>query len=196
MAGQKYFGELEGRLKRVTAELAPEKRVIWYIPDFLQIVSSGTHTGQSASILDQILPAITSGRLIVAGEATPTALTRILQNRPNLRSALEIIRLRMLTDREAVDVAEAFVAKLGPIARLEVDGDVVAAGMHLARQYLAAMNMPGRHRGPAEAVGQSRRCQRGAAAHARRSGRHARATHRVAAVDSQRQRAHCARFDP
>src|SRR6185369_14162695 len=81
--------------------------------------------------------------LIVAGEATPTALTRILQNRPNLRSALEIIRLRTLTDREVVDVAQAFVAKLGPIARLEVDGDVVAAGMHLARQYLAAMHMPG-----------------------------------------------------
>jgi ATP-dependent Clp protease ATP-binding subunit ClpC len=143
MAGQKYFGELEAHLKRLTAELAPEKRVLWYVPDFPQIVSSGTHTGQSASILDQILPAITSGRLVVAGEVTPAALTRMLQNRPALRTAFEVIRLRSLTDDEAVAVATRFVAGLRTLARLEVDGDVVMAGMQLARQYLAALHMPG-----------------------------------------------------
>ena len=143
MAGQKYIGELEGRLKRLTRELAPEKRVIWYVPDFLQIVNSGTHSGQSASILDQMFPAIAAGRLIVAGETTPTALTRILQHRPGVRSSFDVIRLRALTDQETTALAHEFVGEVRHATGLDVDGDVVAAGMALARQYLSALHMPG-----------------------------------------------------
>ena len=56
MAGQQWFGQLEGRIQRAIEELAVSKKLIWYIPDILQIALSGTHQGQAASILDQILP--------------------------------------------------------------------------------------------------------------------------------------------
>jgi hypothetical protein len=49
MSGQQFFGQLEERLHRVTAELAVEKRVIWYVPDVLQLATSGAHSAQSAS---------------------------------------------------------------------------------------------------------------------------------------------------
>ena len=62
MAGQQWFGQLEGRIQRAVEELAASKKLIWYIPDILQLARSGTHQGQAASILDQILPAISSGR--------------------------------------------------------------------------------------------------------------------------------------
>jgi ATP-dependent Clp protease ATP-binding subunit ClpC len=65
MAGQQWFGQLEGRIQRTIEEAAVSKKLIWYIPDILQLARSGTHQGQSASILDQILPAIQSGRLLV-----------------------------------------------------------------------------------------------------------------------------------
>ena len=58
MAGQQWFGQLEGRIQRTVEELAAAKKLIWYIPDILQLARSGTHQGQAASILDQILPAI------------------------------------------------------------------------------------------------------------------------------------------
>ena len=54
---------------------------------------SGTHQGQAASVLDQILPAVVSGRLIVWTEATPTSTARLLQLRPTLRSLFEAVRL-------------------------------------------------------------------------------------------------------
>ena len=87
MAGQQWFGQLEGRIQRTVEELAASKKLIWYIPDILQLARSGTHQGQAASILDQILPAITSGRLIVWTEATPTSTARLVQSRPLLRGA-------------------------------------------------------------------------------------------------------------
>ena len=61
MAGQQWFGQLEGRIQRTVEELAAAKKLIWYIPDILQMARSGTHQGQAASVLDQILPAVVSG---------------------------------------------------------------------------------------------------------------------------------------
>ena len=58
MAGQQWFGQLEGRIQRTVEELAAAKKLIWYIPDILQMARSGTHQGQAASVLDQILPAV------------------------------------------------------------------------------------------------------------------------------------------
>jgi hypothetical protein len=66
MAGQIWFGQLEGRIRQATEEITVLKKLIWYIPDLLALARSGTHQGQSASILDQILPAIGSGRLVKA----------------------------------------------------------------------------------------------------------------------------------
>jgi len=70
-AGQIYIGELEGRIRRALEELDSSRKIIWYVPDPLQLALSGTHSGQSASILDQILPAIAQGRLLIWTEAAP-----------------------------------------------------------------------------------------------------------------------------
>src|SRR5579859_7967854 len=58
MAGQIYIGELEGRVRRILDELSVNKRVIWFVPSLVQLATSGAHRGQSATILDQILPAL------------------------------------------------------------------------------------------------------------------------------------------
>src|SRR5262249_55204790 len=64
-AGQIYIGQLEGRIRQLVEELHVRKRVAWYAHDLLQLAESGTHRGQSASILDQILPAIAAGSLVL-----------------------------------------------------------------------------------------------------------------------------------
>ena len=141
-AGQEYIGQLEERLRRLAAELAAEKRVLWHAPDFLQLVTSGTHKGQSASILDQVLPAIAAGRVVLLSEITPAALTKVLQLRPALRTALELVRLRPLADRETNLLAGAVAARIAE-SGLEVDPDVLETATHLARHYLGAGHMPG-----------------------------------------------------
>jgi ATP-dependent Clp protease ATP-binding subunit ClpC len=94
MAGQQWFGQLEGRIQRTIDELAASKKLIWYIPDILQVALSGTHQGQAASILDQILPAISSGRLIVWTEASATGTARLLRQRGPCSTAHQSVGCR------------------------------------------------------------------------------------------------------
>ena len=143
MAGQKWFGELEGRIQRTIEELAASKKVVWYIPEILQIALSGTHQGQAASILDQILPAIAAGRLIVWTEASAAGTSRILRLRPALRGTFEVARLEAMepqeTDELARNVARAITAANG----VKIDADCIDVALASARQYLSASCLPG-----------------------------------------------------
>ena len=143
MAGQQYFGQLEERLHRLTTELAVEKRVLWYVPDFLQLAASGTHTGTTATLLDQVLPAIASGRVVVLSEATPAGLTNLLQRRPAIRSALDLVRLPPLSDAEVDRLAREVASRLSATSGIAIDPDVLNTVMHLARHYLGTAQMPG-----------------------------------------------------
>ena len=143
MAGQQWFGQLEGRIQRTLEELAVTKKVIWYIPDILQLAMSGTHQGQAASILDQILPAITAGRLIVWTEASPATLARLFRLRPALRSLLEVIRLEPQPEDETRQLARNLLAQWSNGSKVVIDPACVDTAMASARQYLSAGSFPG-----------------------------------------------------
>ena len=143
MAGQMWFGQLEGRIQKTVEELAAAKKLIWYIPDMFQMARSGTHQGQAASVLDQILPAVVAGRLIVWTEAAPTGTARLLQLRPALRGLLEAVRIEPQSPEETSDLAQAWVDRLVEEADLKVDPDCVPVALSSARQYLSAAYFPG-----------------------------------------------------
>jgi ATP-dependent Clp protease ATP-binding subunit ClpC len=143
MAGQMWFGQLEGRVRQVVGEITVQKKLIWYVPDLTQLARSGTHQGQSASILDQILPAITAGRLVIWTEASPTGTARLLQMRPALRNILEVIRLEPQSVANTSMLARAVVARLADELHMTIDPDCAAVALASARQYLSASSFPG-----------------------------------------------------
>jgi ATP-dependent Clp protease ATP-binding subunit ClpC len=143
MAGQIWFGQLEGRVRQVVQEIAAGNKLIWYVPDLLQLALSGTHQGQSASILDQILPSIVAGRLVVWTEASPTGTARLLQMRPALRNILEVIRLEPQSEANTSLLARAVVSRLSEDLHLTIDPDCAAVALASARQYLTATSFPG-----------------------------------------------------
>jgi len=143
MAGQIWFGQLEGRIRRIVDELTVAKKLIWYVPDLLQLARSGTHQGQSASVLDQILPAVAAGRLVVWTEATPTGTARLLQMRPALRNILEVIRLEPQSEHDTSSLARALVRRLSDELHRSIDPDCAALALGSARQYLSASSFPG-----------------------------------------------------
>src|SRR5690606_15984919 len=143
MSGQKYFGQLEERLRRLTSELAVEKRVLWYAPDLMQLAASGRHEGQHASMLDQMLPAIAAGRIVMLSETTPAGLTKLLKEKPGVRSVFEILRLRALADDEVTALSEQVARRMADELGVHIGPEALDAANHLARYYLGTAQMPG-----------------------------------------------------
>ena len=143
MAGQQYFGQLEGRIQKAVEELSAAKKLIWYIPDILQIALSGTHQGQAASVLEQILPAISAGRLIVWTEASAAGATRLLRMRPQLRNVFEVIRFEPLSKEETLAIANAVAERIAAESKLKIDPACAETALSAARQYLSGTSLPG-----------------------------------------------------
>lgn len=142
-AGQTYIGQLEERVRRLATEVVASKRAIWYVPDILQMAVSGTHQAQTASILDQLQSALSTGRVIIISEATPAQLTQLVQLKPHLKGLFEAVPLAPLSEQRTLDLAQQFVARVEAKSPVRFDDDAVPLALQLARQYLDATQLPG-----------------------------------------------------
>src|SRR4029079_3979755 len=133
MANQMYIGQLEGRIRSVVDELDAGRKLIWYIPDIVQLALSGRHQGQSASILEQILPAIAAGRLIVWCEASPAGAARLPQFQPSLRGRMEGRSLEALSAEDTLRLARQVIDQMGRIG-IEFHPDCAEVALDTARQ--------------------------------------------------------------
>lgn len=143
MAGQQFFGQLEARIQRCLEELSATKKIIWVVPDLMQLANSGTHQGQSSSILDQILPALNAGRIVVWTEASSAAATKLLRLRPSLKSTFEVLRLEPMEPEDALELAHQFAADLKDKTGVTFAPGTIDTAAAAARQYLGASNLPG-----------------------------------------------------
>lgn len=143
MAGQTYFGQLEGRVRQVVKELDSAKNIAWYVPDLLQLAEAGMHQGQSASILDQVIDEVNKGRLVILSETTPAATTRLFQRRPSLRGALEVVRLEPMTEEETAALVKEIAPKVKDVIAVQVTPTAVETVLHLSHQYLGTTQLPG-----------------------------------------------------
>lgn len=142
-ADQVYIGQLEGRIRNVVDELSKGRQMIWYIPDIVQLALSGTHSGQSATMLDQIMPAITSGRLVVWAEATPKGTARLVRLKPALRGAFETVVLEPLSAPGTLSLAQDVIGEMADKAKVHFDPDCATVALDTSMQYLGADSMPG-----------------------------------------------------
>lgn len=142
-AGQMYIGQLEGRIRDALQELDIGKKFIWYVPDLLGLALSGAHQSQSASILDQIFPAVSAGRVQIWTEASLAATRKLQQLKPALRRHLEIVRMEDMDEADAIALAEILAGRLEQTARIPIEPSFARTSVDVAQRYLTAMHLPG-----------------------------------------------------
>jgi ATP-dependent Clp protease ATP-binding subunit ClpC len=142
-ADQIYIGQLEGRIRQLVEELGKRHRVVWYIPDIVQVAMSGRHLGQSATMLDQIIPAIAAGRLVIWAEATPKGTARLVQLKPSLRGLFETVTIDPLSPQETLALARDVIAGLAEHEDVHFEADCAEVALDSAGQYLGTGGLPG-----------------------------------------------------
>ena len=142
-ADQIYIGQLEGRIRQVIDEMANARRMIWYIPDIVQLAMSGTHSGQSATILDQIIPAISAGRLVVWAEASPKGMARLLRINPSLRGLFEIVAIEPMSAANTLPLARDVMEQMADRANIRFEPDCAEVARDTVSQYMGSSALPG-----------------------------------------------------
>ncbi len=142
-ADQIYIGQLEGRIRLVVEELAKSHKTIWYVPDIVQLAMSGRHQGQSATMLDQIIPAVSSGRLQIWCEATPKSTARLFQSKPSLRGLFETVTIEPLSSTDTLALARDVIAAMAAREDIHFRPGCAEVALNSASQYLGTGGLPG-----------------------------------------------------
>ena len=142
IAGQSYIGQIEGRIQSLLQAIAG-KKVVWLVPAFQELLWAGTYRGHPSGVLDVLMPSIESGEIRLIGELTPAAHERLLQAKPQLRTAMLTARLLPPRTEETLVLARRWAALRSRDGKPLLSDDVIAEALQLAMQYLSDRAAPG-----------------------------------------------------
>ena len=140
IAGQKYIGSLEQRLKDLLQQIEGRRKVVWYVPDFQTLGWIGTHEHSRSGVIDLLMPHLEAGTIAVIGELPAKTYEQLGQDRPRLKVACEVCRVAPLAEPAALRLATDWAATLGPDL---LPAPVLEEAWLLARQYLRDREAPG-----------------------------------------------------
>ncbi len=140
LAGQRYVGDLEERLRNLVRQLDARRRVLWYIPDFHRLVWAGRHQFSATSALDYLLPHIERGELVVLGESDTTGYEQLLQFKVRVSTALQTVRVAPLPAEETLALGRAWFREC---ATAVTDETTLREALQLAQQFLGDVAPPG-----------------------------------------------------
>ena len=141
IAGTKYRGEFEERLKKVMNELDNDKRTILFIDELHLIVGAGAAEGamDAGNILK---PALARGKIQVIGATTTTEYTKHIEKDAALERRFQPIQVPEATVPETLAILKGLRKHYEKFHGVSVSDEVLSDTVNLAKRYINDRFMP------------------------------------------------------
>ncbi len=141
IAGTKYRGEFEERLKKVMSELEDDKKTIVFIDELHLIVGAGAAEGamDAGNILK---PALARGKIQVIGATTTAEYTKHIEKDAALERRFQPIQVPETTTGETLAILKGLRKHYESFHGVTVSDEVLADIVHLAARYINDRFMP------------------------------------------------------
>ena len=141
IAGAKYRGEFEERMKTVMAEAAENPNVILFIDEIHTIVGAGAAEGavDAANILK---PALARGELHIIGATTTLEYRRHIEKDSALERRFQAVRVGEPTPSEAIRILTGLRDRYEAHHRLKISDAAIRAAVELSVRYIQDRYLP------------------------------------------------------
>jgi ATP-dependent Clp protease ATP-binding subunit ClpC len=141
VAGSKYRGEFEERLKKVMKEITQRGDIILFIDELHNLVGAGAAEGaiDAASILK---PALARGELQTIGATTLDEYRKYLERDAALERRFQQIKVDQPSTEETVKILEGLRERYEQHHRVTITDDALAAAAELADRYISDRFLP------------------------------------------------------
>lgn len=141
VAGSKYRGEFEERIKRVIAEVIAAGNVILFIDELHTIIGAGGAEGamDASNILK---PALARGELQVIGATTREEYRKHVEKDAALERRFQPVAVEEPTEEEAVDILRGLRANYESHHGVEISEEAMAAAVSLTSRYVNDRFLP------------------------------------------------------
>src|SRR5215217_316988 len=141
VAGSKYRGEFEERLKKVMKEITQRGDIVLFIDELHNLVGAGAAEGaiDAASILK---PALARGELQTIGATTLDEYRKYLERDSALERRFQQIKVDQPTTDETVQILEGLRERYEEHHRVQISNEALGAAAELADRYISDRFLP------------------------------------------------------
>lgn len=141
IAGTKYRGEFEDRLKKVMRELENDTNTIVFIDEIHQLVGAGSAEG-SMDAGNILKPALARGKIHMIGATTTAEYTKYIEKDAALERRLQPIIVPETNEPETLAILRGLKKHYEDFHGVEISDEVLVDTVHLASRYIQDRFMP------------------------------------------------------
>jgi len=141
VAGTKYRGQFEERIKAVMEEIRKLKSVILFIDELHTLVGAGSAEG-AMDASNIIKPALSRGELQCIGATTMNEYRKYIEKDSALERRFQTVRVDAPTIDEAIAILHGLRAKYEEHHHAKISNEAIAAAVRLSERYITGRYLP------------------------------------------------------
>ena len=141
VAGTKYRGEFEERMKKMMKELQENKDIILFIDELHTIIGAGGPEG-TMDASNIMKPALSRGEIQIIGATTTKEYTRHIEKDLALERRFQVVKVEEPGDEETEEILNGIKPKYENYHHVKYDDAVIPAIVKLSRRYIPEKVLP------------------------------------------------------
>ena len=142
LAGTKYRGDFEQRLKKILALLQKLERVILCIDEIHTIVGAGAVSGGSMDASNILKPALGKGQLRIVGSTTHEEYRKHFEKDRALIRRFQRIEIVEPSEEDAIQILEGIASQYEKYHQVHFTPEALRSAVHLSALYIRERSLP------------------------------------------------------
>ncbi|MEL3907616.1 MAG: ATP-dependent Clp protease ATP-binding subunit [Treponemataceae bacterium] len=142
LAGTKYRGEFEERIKRIIEESIEDKNIILFIDELHTVVGGGNVGQNSLDAADLLKPALARGEIQCIGATTNDEYRRYIEKDAALERRFQQVIVNEPSIEETIAILQGVKSKYETFHNVEYSATAIEKAAHLSARYITDRYLP------------------------------------------------------
>src|SRR5918911_1641246 len=141
VAGTKYRGQFEERLKQIMRELVENPQYIVFIDELHTLVGAGSAEG-SLDAANILKPALSRGEIQCIGATTPAEFRKSIEKDRSLERRFQAVKVPPPSEEEAVSILDGVRERYEAFHQVRYTEDAIEAAVYQSNRYIPDRFLP------------------------------------------------------
>src|SRR5213080_1175852 len=141
VAGTKYRGQFEERLKAIMKELTENPNIIVFIDELHTLVCAGSAEG-SLDAANILKPALSRGEIRCIGATTPAEYRKYIEKDRSLERRFQAIKVDPPAEKETIDILMGVKDRYEQFHHVEYTQEAIEAAVYQSSRYITDRFLP------------------------------------------------------
>jgi ATP-dependent Clp protease ATP-binding subunit ClpA len=142
VAGTKYRGDFEERIKRVVEEILKKERAILFIDEIHTLVGAGSVSGSALDASNLLKPALSSGKLRCIGSTTHEEYGKFFEKDRALSRRFQKIDIDEPSQEDAILILRGLKSKYEDYHQVRYSDEAMEGAVRLSAQFITERRLP------------------------------------------------------